>query len=216
MGNLVVSQFVTLDGVFQDPGGTGELDRGGWSFKGDRGQEAMEFKLQEIRAAGALLLGRVTYEGFARAWPSMPRDETGYADKMNSMPKFVVSTTLQHADWNNSTLLRGDIEHEVQAIKQQIDGDILINGSGQLVEALLKHDLIDEFRLMICPIVLGTGKRLFPETGHEISLRLVDTIKSGDSLILTYQPSRSSAQDTTSESEAVQTDNAETTATPAG
>jgi dihydrofolate reductase len=216
MGNLVVSQFVTLDGVFQDPGGTGELDRGGWSFKGDRGPEGMEFKLQEIRAAGALLLGRVTYEGFAQAWPSMPRDETGYADKMNSMPKFVVSTTLEHADWNNTAILRGDIEDEVRAIKQQIDGDILINGSGQLVDALLKHDLIDEFRLMICPIVLGTGKRLFPDAGHEISLRLVDTIKSGDSLILTYQPSRSSAEDSTSDSEALQIDNAETTATPAG
>jgi dihydrofolate reductase len=215
VGNLVVSQFITLDGVFQDPGGTGELDRGGWSFKGDRGPEGMEFKLQEIRAAGALLLGRVTYEGFAQAWPSMPSDETGYADKMNSMPKFVVSTTLEHADWNNSTILRGDIEHEVRAIKQQIDGDVLINGSGQLVEALLKHDLIDEFRLMICPIVLGIGKRLFPDAGHEISLRLVDTIKSGDSLILTYQPSRSSAEDSTSESEALQLHHAETTATPA-
>jgi dihydrofolate reductase len=206
VGNLVVSQFVTLDGVFQDPGGTGELDRGGWSFKGDRGPEGMEFKLQEIRAAGALLLGRVTYEGFAQAWPSMPRDETGYADKMNSMPKFVVSTTLEHADWNNSTILRGSVEQEVRAIKQRIDGDILINGSGQLVEALLKHDLIDEFRLMICPVVLGTGKRLFPDTGHEISLRLVDTIKSGDSLILTYQPSRSSAEDSASEVDAQQID----------
>jgi len=215
VGNVVVSQFITLDGVFQDPGGIGELDRGGWSFKGDRGPEGMEFKLQEIRAAGALLLGRVTYQGFAQAWPSMPRDETGYADKMNSMPKFVVSTTLEHADWNNSTILRGDIEEEVRAIKQQIDGDILINGSGQLVEALLKHDLIDEFRLMICPIVLGTGKRLFPDAGHQISLRLVDTIKSGDSLILTYQPSRSSAEDSTSESEEPQIDQAETTPTPA-
>jgi dihydrofolate reductase len=216
MGNLVVSQFVTLDGVFQDPGGTGELGRGGWSFKGDRGPEGMEFKLQEIRAAGALLLGRVTYEGFAQAWPSMPSDEFGYTDKMNSMPKFVVSSTLQQADWNNSTILRGDIEHEVRAIKQRIDGDILINGSGQLVEALLRHDLIDEFRLMICPIVLGSGKRLFPDIGEEISLRLVDTIKSGDSLILTYQPARSSAEDSTSESEATRIDNAEPTATLAG
>jgi dihydrofolate reductase len=215
VGNLVVSQFITLDGVFQDPGGTGELDRGGWSFKGDRGPEGMEFKLQEIRAAGALLLGRVTYEGFAQAWPSMPRDETGYVDKMNSMPKFVVSATLEHADWNNSTILRGDVEDEVRAVKQQIDGDILINGSGQLVDALLEHDLIDEFRLMICPIVLGTGRRLFPDTGHEITLRLVDTIKSGDSLILTYQPARSSAEDSTSESEGLQIDHAETTATPA-
>jgi dihydrofolate reductase len=157
----------------------------------------------------------VTYEGFAQAWPSMPRDETGYADKMNSMPKFVVSTTLEHADWNNSTILRGDVEDEVRAIKQQIDGDILINGSGQLVDALLEHDLIDEFRLMICPIVLGTGRRLFPDTGHEITLRLVDTIKSGDSLILTYQPARSSVEDSTSESEAPQIDQAEATPTPA-
>lgn len=194
MGNLVVSQFITLDGVFQDPGGTGELDRGGWSFKGDRGEQGMKFKLDEIRAAGALLLGRVTYEGFAQAWPSMPRDEVGYADKMNSMPKYVISATLEQAEWNNSTVLRGEVAQEVRTLKRQIDGDILINGSGQLVEALLEHDLIDEFRLTMCPIVLGSGKRLFPGAGNEISLRLVDTVKSGDSLILTYQPVRVPAQ----------------------
>jgi dihydrofolate reductase len=201
MGNIVVSQFVALDGVFQDPGGIGELDRGGWSFKGDRGEEGMKFKLDEIRAAGALLLGRLTYEGFAQAWPSMPPDEMGYADKMNSMPKYVVSTTLAQADWNNSTIIRGDVAQEVRKLKAQVDGDILVNGSGQLIATLLEHDLIDEFRLVVCPIVVGEGRRLFPDLGNEISLRLADTVKSGDSLILTYQPVRTPAPDPTVEQE---------------
>jgi dihydrofolate reductase len=195
MGNVVVSQFVTLDGVFQDPGGTGELDRGGWSFRGDSGPEGMQFKLNEIRAAGALLLGRVTYEGFAQAWPSMPKDEFGFAEKMNSMPKYVVSTTLERAEWNNSTIITGNIADEVRNLKRKVDGDILINGSAQLIPSLIDHDLIDEYRLTICPVLLGSGNRLFAQPTKETRLRLVDTTKSGDFLILTYQAQRPSVDD---------------------
>src|SRR5205823_4139124 len=119
MGKVVVSQFVTLDGVFQDPGGSGEFDRGGWAFQFDRGPEGDQFKLNEVMAAGALLLGRVTYQGFAAAWPSM-KDGVGFADKMNSMPKYVVSTTLDRADWNNSTVIRGNIPEQVGKLKQQV------------------------------------------------------------------------------------------------
>ncbi|MGI8824564.1 MAG: dihydrofolate reductase family protein [Chloroflexota bacterium] len=193
MSKVVVSQFITLDGVFQDPGGTGELDRGGWAFQFDRGPEGNQFKVDEVMAAGALLLGRVTYEGFAQAWPSM-RDEVGFADKMNNMPKYVVSTTLDRGDWNNSTMIRGAVSEEVRRLKDHVDGDILINGSGQLVQTLLEHDLIDEFRLMVFPIVLGTGKRLFVDASKTTTLRLIDTTRAGDCLILIYHPLRAEAE----------------------
>jgi len=192
MSEVVVSQFVTLDGVFQDPGGTGEFDRGGWAFQFDRGSEGNQFKLDEVMAAGALLLGRVTYQGFAQAWPSM-KDEVGFADKMNSMPKYVVSSTLDRGDWNNSTVIRGNVPDEVCRLQELVDGDILINGSGLLVQTLMQHDLIDEYRLMVFPVVLGTGKRLFADSTKATSLRLVDTIHVGDCLILTYRPVRTEA-----------------------
>jgi len=193
MGKVVVSQFVTLDGVFQDPGGSGEFDRGGWAFQFDRGPEGDRFKLDEVMAAGALLLGRVTYQGFAKAWPSM-KDEVGFADKMNGIPKYVVSTTLDRAEWNNSTVIRGNVLEEVDTLRQQVDGDILINGSGQLVQTLMEHDLIDEYRLMVFPIVLGSGKRLFAGANKASTLRLVDTRKAGDCLILIYHPAATNAQ----------------------
>jgi dihydrofolate reductase len=192
MSKVVVSQFITLDGVFQDPGGSGEFDRGGWSFQFDRGPEGNQFKFEEVAAAGALLLGRVTYQGFAQAWPS--RTDEGFAAKMNSMPKYVVSTTLDRGDWNNSTVIRGDVPEEVRRLKEQIEGDILINGSGQLIQTLMAHDLIDEYRLMVSPIVLGTGKHLFTEASKTTSLRLVDTRKAGDCLILIYRPLRTEAK----------------------
>jgi dihydrofolate reductase len=193
MSKVVVSQFITLDGVFQDPGGVGEIDRGGWAFQFDRGQEGNKFKLDEVAAAGALLLGRVTYQGFAQAWPSRT-DEVGFADKMNNMPKYVVSTTLDRGDWNNSTVIRGNVPDEVRRLKQHVDGDILINGSGQLVQTLMQHDLIDEYRLMVYPVVLGAGKRLFADASDAKALRLVDTIRAGECLILIYQPVRSEAE----------------------
>jgi dihydrofolate reductase len=131
MSKVVVPEFITLDGVFQDPGGAGEIDGGGWAFRFERGPEGDRFKLDEVMAAGAMLLGRVTYEGFAEAWPTMSRDEAGFADRMNSMPKHVVSTTLKHAGWNNSTVIRGDLTEAVGRLREEVDGDILVNGSGQ-------------------------------------------------------------------------------------
>jgi dihydrofolate reductase len=186
MGKVVVSEFVTLDGVFQDPGGSGEFDRGGWAFQFNRGEVGDRFKLDEVRDAGVLLLGRVTYEGFARAWPSMT-DEVGFADKMNSMPKYVVSTTLEQGEWNNTTVISGSVPDEVRVLKEQVEGDILVAGSGQLVRTLLHHDLVDEYRLMVYPVILGAGKRLFGSDGESARLRLAETIKAGETLILVYQ-----------------------------
>jgi dihydrofolate reductase len=186
MGRIVVTEFVSLDGVVEDPGGSEDFKYGGWSFEFDRGAEGDEFKLEETRASQALLLGRVTYEGFAEAWP--PR-EGEFADKFNSMPKYVVSSTLDKPDWTNSTVLEGDLVDEVSKLRQGPDGDIAVHGSPQLVQALVEHDLVDELRLMVFPVVLGTGKRLFGDPGEKKTLRLVDSKVVGDGvLILTYQP----------------------------
>jgi dihydrofolate reductase len=184
---VVVSEFVSLDGVMEDPGGAEEFEHGGWTFEFDRGPEGDKFKLDEVLEGDALLLGRVTYQGFAAAWPTIT-DEVGFADKMNSMPKFVVSTTLEEADWNNSTLIKGNVAEEVSKLKQQPGGDILVAGSAQLVQTLMQHDLVDELRLMVFPLVLGSGKRLFEDGSDRTDLRLVDS-KALDSgiLILTYQ-----------------------------
>lgn len=188
MSKVVASQFVTVDGVIEAPGGGESFERGGWAFQFERGPEGDRFKLEELRAAGALLLGRVTYEGFARAWPNM--EGTGeFGEKMNGMPKYVVATTLEQAQWNNSTILKGDLAEEIEGLKQQINGDILINGSAQLVQSLVEQGLIDEYRLMVYPIVLGDGKRLFAHTSKSSDLRLVDTKQVGSGIqILTYQP----------------------------
>ena len=191
MGKVVVSEFLSVDGVMEDPGGAEEFEHGGWVFQFDRGPEGDKFKLDEVLASDALLLGRVTYEGFAAAWPSRT-DEVGFADKMNSMPKYVVSTTLEEPlEWNNSTLIKGNVAEEVLRLKQQLGGDILINGSAQLVHILMQHDLIDEYRLMIFPVVLGSGKRLFGDGSDTTALKLIDskTVGSGV-LILTYQPAQ--------------------------
>ena len=188
MRKVVVSEFVTLDGVMEDPGGAEGFDRGGWAFQFDRGPEGDRFKLDEALTAGALLLGRVTYQGFADAWPTRT-DEVGFADKMNSMPKFVVSTTLEKAEWSNSTLIRENVAEEVTKLKQQPGEDILIAGSGRLVHTLMQHDLINEYRLMVFPIVLGAGKRLFRDGSETSVLRLVEAKPVGSSgvLILTYR-----------------------------
>jgi dihydrofolate reductase len=183
VGRIVVTEFVSLDGVMEDPGGAESFQHGGWSFQVDRG-EGMTFKLEETMATDALLLGRATYEGFAEAWPSRDGE---FADKFNSMPKYVVSSTLQHPEWNNSTVLEGDLAAGVTALKEQYDGDVVVHGSAQLVQALIQGDLIDELRLMVFPVVLGSGKRLFGETSKMKRLRLIDTKTVGDGvLILTY------------------------------
>jgi dihydrofolate reductase len=186
VGRIVVTEFVSLDGVMEDPGGSEGFEHGGWSFEINRGDEGDKFKLDEVLEAEAQLLGRVTYEGFAAAWPSIT-DEAGFADKMNSMPKYVVSSTLAEPTWNNSTVLEGDVVEAVAKRKQEVDGVILIAGSARLVQTLVEHDLVDEVRLMVYPVVLGSGKRLFGETSGKKPLRLVDSKVVGDGVaILIY------------------------------
>ncbi|HKG37319.1 MAG TPA: dihydrofolate reductase family protein [Solirubrobacterales bacterium] len=160
MGTVAVTEFISIDGVIQDPGGAGEYDRGGWSFEYDRGEEGDEFKLGELNAADAQLLGRITYEAFAAAWPTM-EDEQGFAERMNSMPKYVVSTTITDPEWENTTVISGNVPEEVKKLKDQFDGDILIAGSAKLIQSLVEDDLVDEWRLMVFPTIIGEGKRLF-------------------------------------------------------
>ena len=162
MRKVVVTEFISLDGVVEAPGGGEDFAHGGWSFKFDRGEDGDKFKLQELMDADVQLLGRKTYDGFAAAWPQM-RDEAGFAEKMNGMPKYVVSTTLTDPEWENSTVISGNVPEEVAKLKQEGEGDILIAGSVQLVQTLLENDLVDEFRLMTFPVVLGSGKRLFAD-----------------------------------------------------
>ena len=185
MGRIVITEFVSLDGVMEAPGGE-DFKYPGWSFEFDRGDEGNQFKLDETMGSEALLLGRVTYEGFASSWPSR---EGEFADKFNTMPKYVVSSTLGEPTWQNSTVLEGDVAEEAAKLKQELDGDIVVHGSPQLVETLLDNDLVDELRLMVFPVVLGTGKRLFGETGDKKTLQLVDSKFVGDGVgILVYQP----------------------------
>jgi len=191
MSKVVVSQFVSLDGVIEDPGGSEGWDRGGWAFQFERGPEGDKFKLDEVMDSDALLLGRVTYEGFAEAWPSR---EGEFADKFNNMPKYVVSTTMEEADWNNSTVIKGDVAEQVSKLKEQPGGDILVNGSAQLVETLTGHGLVDEYRLMIFPVVLGSGKRLFNATSKPVAMKLVDSKPAGECHILIYQPAGETAE----------------------
>jgi dihydrofolate reductase len=195
MGRIVVSEFVSLDGVMEDPGGSEGTKHAGWTFRFDRGPEGDRFKLDEVQAAEALLLGRVTYEGFAAAWPTI-EDPVGFAVKMNAMPKYVVSATLRddEATWNNSTVIRGDAPAELRRLKERLDGDLLVNGSASLVRMLAERDLVDEYRLMVFPIVLGSGKRLFDDLAASPTLSLVDTRTVGEGIvILTYRPAPSTA-----------------------
>jgi dihydrofolate reductase len=188
MGRIVVTEFISLDGVVEDPGGSEDFRHGGWAFATDNGDEGREFKVEETRASDAQLLGRVTYEGFAEAWPSR---EGEFADLFNSMPKYVVSSTLEKAEWNNSTVLKGDLADEVEKLRQKHDGDVVVHGSARLAQALLEHGLVDELRLMVFPVVLGSGKRLFGETTDKQRLRLTSSQTVGDGVaILVYEPAR--------------------------
>lgn len=190
MGKIVVTEFVSLDGVIEAPGGGGGEDykHAGWTFEIDRGEEGDKFKLDELVEAEAQLLGRVTYEGFAAAWPTI-EDGAGFAEKMNSMPKYVVSSTLREASWENTTVLSGDLADEVAKLHREIDGTILVAGSAQLVQGLLERDLVDELRLMVFPVVLGEGKRLFGDVSEKKPLRLADSRTLGDGIaLLTYEP----------------------------
>lgn len=179
MRKIIVSEFVSLDGVMEEPEWTMPFF----------GEEQGQYKLAELRAVDALLLGRVTYEGFAAAWPSQT-DEQGFADRMNSLPKYVVSTTLAEAGWQNSVSLQENIVDQIAALKQQPGQDILVYGSGQLVQTLMQHDLIDEYRLMTFPLVLGSGKRLF-QAGTHATLHLLDTVRfSSGVVVLVYGATR--------------------------
>jgi dihydrofolate reductase len=188
MRRIVVTEFVTLDGVMEDPGGAENFSRGGWVFQFDRGADCDQHKVDELMAADALLLGRRTFEGFAAAWPGQTGD---FADKINAVKKIVVSSTLEDPAWSPTTVIRGDVARELGAMKDGPGGDILVAGSGHLVRTLLADGLVDELRLMVFPIVLGTGNHLFSDGTPETSLRLVEARSVGPAgvMILTYTTS---------------------------
>jgi dihydrofolate reductase len=186
MGKIVISANVTLDGVIEDPAGDEGFRLGGWFFEIDRGEEGNRYTLDEALGAEALLLGRRSYEFFAGRWPSRSGE---LADRLNSLPKYVVSSSLEGPEWNNSTVLRGDVVYEVSKLRKELDGDIVVLASFELVRMLMEHDLVDELRLQVYPVVLGAGKRLFGETSDKKTMRLVDTQTVGDGIaILTYEP----------------------------
>jgi dihydrofolate reductase len=188
MGKIVVTEFISLDGVIESPGPVEGYKHAGWTFAFDRGEEGNQFKVDELFEAKAQLLGRVTYDGFAAAWPAM-EGMGEFGEKMNKMPKYVFSSTLETADWNNTTILRGDLAAEVAKLKREIDGVILVAGSARLVQGLLEHGLVDELRLMVFPVLLGSGKRLFADETDKTTLRLADSKTVGDGVeILTYRP----------------------------
>src|SRR5262249_31924113 len=193
MGRVVAAEYVTVDGVMTDPGGVGEIDRGGWSNQ-YFDDELAKYQSELLFASDALLLGRVTFEGFAAAWPSMEETEGEFAVRMNTLPKFVASRTLQEPLPWNGTLLKGDLADEVAKLKGQPGQDLLIYGSGQLVNALHPHGLIDEYRLMIFPVTLGDGKHLFRQ--GKANLKLTDTWTTGTGVaVLTYQPAGQDDED---------------------
>jgi dihydrofolate reductase len=182
MGRIVVTEFVSLDGVMEDPGGSEGTRHGGWTFKFDRGPDGDKFKLDELDGAEAQLLGRVTYEGFAAAWPSRD-DEVGFANRMNSMRKYVVSTTLSDAEatWENSVVVQPS---ELAALKERVDGTLLVAGSTQLVHTLLQQGLVDVLRLMVFPVVLGEGRKIFPDLGDAARFTLTSCATTGDGVLL--------------------------------
>src|ERR671931_601374 len=186
MGKIVVSENVTLDGVVEDPAGVEGFGRGGWVGRiGERGgEEAAKVLLDEALRAGAQLFGRRTYEFLAARWPSRSGE---FADRLNEMPKYVVSSTLQDPAWNNTTVLAGDVVQEVSKLKEEIDGEIVVAGSIRLVRTLMENDLVDELRLMIYPVVLGAGERLFGETRDQRQVRLVEARTVDDLAYLTYE-----------------------------
>ncbi|HEY8283792.1 MAG TPA: dihydrofolate reductase family protein [Chloroflexota bacterium] len=181
MGRIIVTEFVSLDGVMEDPGGAEGYRHGGWSFTFSSGEEGNKYKLDETLATEALLLGRVTYQGFAAAWPSVQGE---FGDKFNNMPKYVVSSTLAEATWNNTTVLKGDAVEEAAKLRQRLHGNIAVHGSAQLARTLIAHDLVDELHLMVYPVLLGTGKRLFGETSDLKRLRLAEARTVGDGVVI--------------------------------
>jgi dihydrofolate reductase len=192
MGKIIVSEFVSLDGVMEAPGGGEGYTHEGWTFEIDRGADGDKFKLDETLDAQALLLGRVTYDRFAESWPSR---EGEFADKFNSMPKYVVSATLANPEWNNTTVLTGSPVAAVAGLKQQLAGNIVVHGSARLAQTLLEHDLVDELRLMLFPVLLGAGKGLFGELADKKRWRLASSRTVGEGVvILIYQAVRDGGQ----------------------
>jgi dihydrofolate reductase len=181
MGRIVVTEFISLDGVMEDPGGSEHTKHGAWTFNFNRGDEGNKFKINETNNAEAQLLGRVTYEGFAEAWPQRSGDP--FSDKFNTMPKYVISRTLKKADWNNSTILKGNVVEEVKNLKQRLQGDILVSGSAKLVQTLIANDLVDQLNLMVFPVILGSGKRLFGDTSEMKTLHLAESKPVGDGVL---------------------------------
>jgi dihydrofolate reductase len=185
MGRIVVTEFVSLDGVMQDPGGAEDFEHGGWSFEFSRGEEGDKFKYEEVLDCEALLLGRVTYDGFADAWPQREGD---FADRFNNMRKYVVGSKADPSRWTKTTLLDGDPVEAVRRVRDDHSGNIYVHGTRQLAQTLVEHDLVDQLNLMIFPVVLGTGKRIFGETSAKKKLRLIDSKVVGDGVaILIYQ-----------------------------
>jgi dihydrofolate reductase len=187
MSRIVVTEFISLDGVIEEPR---------WTFEFERGPDGSQFKWDELFNSEALLLGRVTYQGFAQAWPSMGTDDFG--KRMNSIPKYVVSSTLadSEATWGPTTVIRGDVVAEITKLKEQDGGDLLVEGSSQFAQTLIAHGLVDEYRLMLFPVVLGKGKRLFPpEVNEQATLTLTEAKPDRDGvMLLTYHPARPKAQ----------------------
>ena len=188
MARIVVTEFVSLDGVMQAPGGE-DFKYPGWTFEFDRGDDGNQFKLDETMEADALLLGRITYESFAGAWPSRDGE---FADKFNAMPKFVVSATLDDPEWNNTTVLKGDVAQEAAKLKDEFDGVIQVPGSLRLVQALMEADLVDQLNLMVFPVALGTGRRLFAEMDERKDWKLTEAKPVGPDgvIVLTYERDR--------------------------
>jgi len=186
MGRIVVTEYISVDGVVEAPSGTEAFERVGWTDDFSRGPEGDAFKFEETMASDALLLGRVTYDGFAPVWPHF---EGEFAERFNSMPKYVVSSTLENPEWNNTTVVDGDVVEAVTKLKEQYERDIVVHGSPRLVQTLIEHDLVDELRLLVYPVIVGAGKRLFGETADKTNLRLVETRTFGDGIhLLVYRP----------------------------
>jgi dihydrofolate reductase len=185
MGRIVVTEYMSVDGVIEAPSGTESFERVGWTDPFTRGPEGDKFKLDETMASDALLLGRVTYDGFAQVWPDIPGE---FADKFNTMPKYVVSSTLENPEWNNTTVIRGDVVEEVTKLKHQYERDIVVHGCAELARSLFDNDLVDALHLQVYPVIVGAGKRLFGETSDTKSLRLVEARTVGDGVhILIYE-----------------------------
>ena len=185
MGRIVVTEYISVDGVIEAPSGTESFERVGWTNPFTRGPEGDKFKFDETMASDALLLGRITYDGFAPVWPHIPGE---FAEKFNTMPKYVVSSTLENPEWNNTNVIRGDVVEEVTKLKQQYERDIVVHGSAQLAQTLFENDLVDALHLQVYPVIVGAGKRLFGETSGTKSLRLTDARTVGDGVhILIYE-----------------------------